>query len=87
MACFPKPYCHSKKKIKIELDLSNYATKSDLTGTAGIDVTNFTTKTDLANLKSDADRSNIDMLENTPTNLNNISDLVKREVAKKGVYD
>ena len=29
---FPKPYFHSKtkKKIEVELDLSNYATKSDL---------------------------------------------------------
>ena len=67
--------------------MSNYATKSDLTGTGGIDTTNFATKTDLANLKSHADRLNTDMLENTPTNLNNISDLVKREVAKKGVYN
>ena len=27
MSYFPEPYSHSKNKIKIELDLSNYATK------------------------------------------------------------
>ena len=30
MCCFPEPYGHSKSKINFELDLSNYATKSDL---------------------------------------------------------
>ena len=27
---FPEPYRHSKNQTKVELDLSNYATKSDL---------------------------------------------------------
>ena len=30
MSSFPEPYTHSKNKIKVELDLSNYATKFDL---------------------------------------------------------
>ena len=30
MSYFPQPYTRSKSKIKVELDLSNYATKSDL---------------------------------------------------------
>ena len=30
MSYFPKPYTHSKNKIKLELDLPNYATKYDL---------------------------------------------------------
>ena len=30
MSYFPKPHSCSKNKIKFELDLSNYATKSDL---------------------------------------------------------
>ena len=29
MSCFP-PYDHSKSKIEVELDFSNYAVKSDL---------------------------------------------------------
>ena len=30
MSYFPEPYSHNKNKIKTELDLSNYATKSSL---------------------------------------------------------
>ena len=30
MSYFPQPYIHSKNKIRIELDLPNYATASDL---------------------------------------------------------
>ena len=30
MRYFPKPYNHSKNRIKVELDLSNYSTNSDL---------------------------------------------------------
>ena len=30
MSHFPEPHTQSRNKIKVELDLSNYATKSDL---------------------------------------------------------
>ena len=36
MNCFP-PFSHSKNKIEVELDLSNYATKSDLKSSTGVD--------------------------------------------------
>ena len=29
MSYFPKPYSHNKSKIKVELDFSNYAMKSE----------------------------------------------------------
>ena len=41
--------------VKVELDLSNYATKTDLKNAAGVDTSPFTKKTDLANLRSDVD--------------------------------
>ena len=37
MNIFSEPYSHSKNKIKVELDLSNYATKPDLRGVTGND--------------------------------------------------
>ena len=37
--------------IKVELDLSNYATKADLKSEIGIDTTNLAAKSDLASLK------------------------------------
>ena len=37
--------------IKVELDLSNYATKADLENLAGVNKSDFGNRTDLANLK------------------------------------
>ena len=45
---------------KIELDLSNYATKTNLKNATGVDASSFPRKTDLANLKSDVDKLHID---------------------------
>ena len=50
--------------FKVELDLSNYATKADLKNTTGIDTSNFAKKTDLASSKSDMDKLDIDKLKN-----------------------
>ena len=48
---FPEPYIHSKSKIKVELDLSNYTTKSDLKSATGVDASKIAKKVDLADLK------------------------------------
>ena len=64
--------------VKIELDLSNYATKTDLKNAAGVDTSNFTKKTDLANLKSDVDKLDIDKLKNVPRNLSNLKSKVDK---------
>ena len=53
---FPKPNSLGKN-IKVELDLSNYATKTNL---KNVDTLSFAKKTDLANLKSDVGKLNID---------------------------
>ena len=43
--------------MKVELDLSNYATKADLKNAIGVDTSNFPKKKpDLATLKSDVDK-------------------------------
>ena len=44
MSYFSEQCTSSKSKIKIELDLSNYVTKSDLRGTAGVDRSDFAKK-------------------------------------------
>ena len=46
--CFPK----SKSlgiNVKVELDLSNYATKADLKNAMGVDTSDFAKKSDLPN--------------------------------------
>ena len=50
--------------VKVELDLSNYETKTDLKNATGVDILDFVKKTDLANLKLDLDKLDIDKLKN-----------------------
>ena len=60
--CFP----HSKSlgKVKVKLDLSNYATKTDLKNATRIDRSSFAKKVALASLKSNVDKSNLDKFKN-----------------------
>ena len=46
-------------KVKIELDLSSCATKTDLQNVTEVDTSCFARKTDLSNLKSDVDKLDI----------------------------
>ena len=59
---FPKPKSLGAN-VKVELDLPNYATKTDLKSATKVDTSDFTKKTDLANLKSDVDKLDIDKLK------------------------
>ena len=71
--------------MKVELDLSNYAAKTDLKNTAGVDTSKFAKKSDLANLKSNVDKLDIDQLKNVPANLSNLKSKVdKLDVDKLG---
>ena len=73
--------------MKVELDLSNYATKADLKNATGVDTFEFAKKVDLASLKSEIDKLDIGKLETTSVDLSKLSDAVKKEVVKKTVYD
>ena len=46
--------------VKVELDLSNYATKADLKNATGVDTSKFAKKADLASWKSKVDELDID---------------------------
>ena len=59
--------------VKVELDLSNYATKSDLKNVA-----KFTKKVELASLKSEVDKLDTDKLEKVPTGLNSLESKVDK---------
>ena len=50
----------SEGRVKIELDLSNYATKADLKNATGVATSKFDNKVGLANLKSNVDKLDID---------------------------
>ena len=52
--------------MKVELDSSNYVTKTNFKKATGVDTSSFAKKTDLANSKSDVDN---DKLKYIPINL------------------
>ena len=79
---FP-PYRRSGRNIKVELDLSNYATKTDLKNVTHVDVSSFAAKTNLASLKTDVDKLDIDKLVSVPNDLAKLSNVVKNEVVKR----
>ena len=58
--------------MKVELDLSNDATKADLKDATGVDTSIFAKKVDLAGLKSNVDKLDIDKLKNAPRNIRNL---------------
>ena len=68
---FPKPKS-LEANVKVELDLSNYATKAGLRNVTGVDTSDFAKRNDLANLKSDEDKLDIDKLKNVPSGLNSL---------------
>ena len=65
-------------RVKVELDVSNYATKADLENAAGVDTSKFAKKVDLANLKSNVDKLDIDKLKNDSTNWSNLKSKVDK---------
>ena len=59
---FP-PYRSSEGDIKVELDLSNYATKTDLRNVTHVDGSSFASKTNLASLKTEVDKTDAGKLK------------------------
>ena len=84
---FPKSFKSFGRNINVKVDLSNYATKTDLKNVTHVDTSSFELKTNLANLKSEVDKLDIDKLAPVPVDLSKLSDVVKNDVVKKTVYD
>ena len=76
-------YNNSSGNIKVELDLSNYATKDDVKNITHVDVSSYATKTNLAALKTEVDKIDVDKLKTVPDDLAKLSNVVKNEVVKK----
>ena len=71
----------------IKVDLSNYATKTDIKNISHVHTSSFSLKTNLASLKTEVDKLDIDKLAPVPINVSKLSDVVKNDVVKKTVYD
>ena len=80
---YPKPYEPFGGDINVKVDLSNYATKTELKNVTHVDTSSFALKTILANLKTEVGKLDIDKLAPVPTDLSKISNVAKNDVAKK----
>ena len=65
---FPKLYEPFGGAINVKVDLSNYATKTDMKNISHVDTSSFEY---LASLKTDVDKLDLDKLKSLPTNLSN----------------
>ena len=83
---FP-PYRSHGGDIKVELDLSNYATKNDLKNVTHVDVNSFASKTNLASLKTEVDKIDAEKLKTVPVDFAKLSNVVKNYVVKKTEYN
>ena len=80
---FPEPYEPFGGDINVTVDLSNYATKTDLKNATHVDTSSFALKSNLGNIKTEVDKLGIDKLAPLPVDLSKLSDVVKNDVVKK----
>ena len=71
MSYYPEPESHNKDKVKIVLDLSNFAAKK-LKHATGIDTSDLSAKKDFIVLKAEVNKLDINNLVNVPTGLNHL---------------
>ena len=85
---FTKPFnSHFGGSIKVKIDLSNYATKTDTKNILHVDTSSFALKTNLSSLKIEVDKLDIDKLIPITNDLSKLSNVVKNNVVKKTVYN
>ena len=86
MSYYP-PYRSSRNNIKVELDLSSYATKDDVKNITHVDVSSFASKTNLTALKTELDKIDADKLKTTPIDLAKLTNAFEHDVVKKIDYN
>ena len=83
---FPKLYEPFDGDINVKVDLSNYATKTDIKNISHIDTSSFALKPNVASLKTKVDKLDINKLLPVPVNLSKLNDVVKNDVVKKKLH-
>ena len=84
---FPKSFRGFGKNVNAKVDLSNYATKTDIKNIWHVDASSFALKTNLADIKTEVDNLDVNKLVPIPADLSKLSNVVKYNVVKKTVYD
>ena len=86
MSYYPPPKS-SSDNVKVELDLTNYATKNDLKNITHVVVSSFANKTNLAALKTEVDKVDTEKLKTAPTDLAKLTNAIENDVVKKTDYN
>ena len=87
MSQYYPSYRSSSNNIKVELDLANCATKTDLNNITHVDVSIFASKTNLAALMTEVDKIDADKLKTTPTDMAKLTNAIENDVVKKTDYN
>ena len=80
---FSKPYEPLGGDVNVKVDLSNYATKTDIKNISHIGTSSFALKSNLTSLKTEVDNLGIDKLVPALVDLSKLSDAVKNDVVQK----
>ena len=86
MSYYP-PYKSSSNNVKIESDLTNYETETELKNITNVDVGSFAFKTNLVALKNEVDKMDTDKLKTAPTDLARLTNAFENDVVKKSDYN
>ena len=76
MSTYYPPHKSSSQNVKVEFDLTSYATKNDLKNITRVDVSTFASKTNLAALKTEVDKIYVNKLKTVPVDLAKLSNVV-----------
>ena len=74
---FRKPYEPFGGDINVKVNLSNYATKTDIKNISHVDTSSFALKSNLASLKTEVDKLDIDKLVPVLVDLSKLRELSK----------
>ena len=83
MSDYLTDYMPGSSNVKVELNLSNYATKEELKDITHVDTSSFALKTNLASLKTEFDKLDIPKLKTVPIDLADLSKEVQEDFTKK----
>ena len=75
---FPKSYELFGRDINVKVDLSNYATKTDIKNITHVDTSSFALTTNLVKLKTKVDKLDIEKLVPVPVDLSKLSSVLKK---------
>ena len=84
---FPKSYRTFARDTNVKVDLSNYATKTDLKNATGVDASKLAVKSDLAKLKVEIDKIDVDKLKSVSVDLSKLSKVENNNIVKNTVHD